>query len=384
MLALSGFSVGITGHRRAIEQSDMLAKRGATVMIGPTIQSVPLDDIDATIVATQRIIAEPVDVIVLTTGVGTRSWLGVAELATIDDELRAASRNAIVLARGPKARSAAVGAGFDVFWQAPGETGSEIVAYLATMGVAGKRIAVQRDGGVDLPRSLAASIAELGADVIEVPVYRWKLPDDLQPALRLVAAVVAARIDALTFTSAIAVDNLFEIAPDEAALVAALSGPCIAVCVGPVTAESLRRHGVQRVVEPERARLGAMVQAVVSTLSGRSRTLEFDGTTAAWQGLALQVDGGTPTTLTHGEARLLDELTRRAPAVVPKEQLVDVGADAHAAETAVARLRSKLGPLGRAISAVPRRGYRCELVVGTVEQQRCPGTAPSRSSAAGE
>jgi uroporphyrinogen-III synthase len=367
MLALNGFAVGITGHRRSTEQADMLAKRGATVMVGPMIQSVPLDDIDATIVATRAIIADPVDVFVLTTGVGTRSWLGVAELASIDDDLRAASRSALVLARGPKARSAAIGAGLDVSWQAPGETGDEIVAYLDAMGVAGKRVAVQRDGGVDLPRSLAVMIGDLGAEVIEVPVYRWKLPDDLQPALRLVAAVVGGRIDVLTFTSAIAVDNMFEIAADEDALLAALNGPCVAVAVGPVTAQALRRHGVGRVVEPERARLGSMVQAVVSTLSGRSRTLAFDGMTASWQGLAVMLGDGSLTTLTVGEARLLDELTRRAPAVVPKQELVDAGSDGHAAESAVARLRVKLGPLGQAISAVPRRGYRCELVIGPAD-----------------
>ncbi len=69
------------------------------------------------------------------------------------------------------------------------------------------------------------------------------------------------------------------------------------------------------------------------------------------------------TTLTPGEERVLDQLVRRAPAVVAKASLVDAGVDAHAGEAAVARLRAKLGPLGAGIRSVPRRGYACALQV---------------------
>ncbi len=341
----------------------MLAKRGAEVLLGPVMQSVPLDDVDATIDATHCVLAEPVDVIVLTTGVGTRSWLAVAESAGIDAELRDAGQRAAVLARGPKARSAAIAGGLDVSWQAPGETSAEILDYLRGVDVSGKRVAVQRDGGVSGPRDLAAAVRDLGATVVDVPVYRWQLPDDVQPAKRLVAAAVAGRVDAVTFTSAIAADNIFELAPDEGALAAAMSESVAAVAVGPVTAEALRRHGVQRVIEPDRARLGAMVQALVATLSGLRRVIAYGSATATWQGSALAVGDAAPALLTSGEARLLGLLLDRAPAVVPKAALVERGTDEHAAEVAVARLRTKLGPLGAGIRTVPRRGYRCDLAV---------------------
>ena len=190
VLPLSGFSIGVTGHRRADEQADMLVKRGATAVVGTVMQSVPIDDLDATI----------------TRHAPDRGRAGGCHRAV--DRGRDADRgsawpsspawtttcggpaaSALVLARGPKARSAAMAGGIDVSWQAPGETGVEIVEHLEQLGVVGKRVAVQRDGGVDLPHSLAAMIRELGADVVEVPVYRWKLPDDLQPAQRLIAAV---------------------------------------------------------------------------------------------------------------------------------------------------------------------------------------------------
>jgi uroporphyrinogen-III synthase len=355
---LIGFSVGITGHRRSEEQAEMLTRRGARVMLGPVMRTVALDDVNATVSATAELLSRPIDVVVLTTGVGTRSWLGAVESAGLDADLRAACRSAVVLARGPKARSAAIGGGLDVEWQAPGETSDEIVAYLADRGVAAHRVAVQRDGG---GTAVADRIRALGASVVDIPVYKWTFPDDDRPARRLIDATISGQLDAVTFTCAVAVDNTFELAPDAAALATALSTRSRAVAVGPVTASALRRHGVSTVVEPERARLGSMVQALTADLSQRCLLLRYGAHEVAWQGSAVLVADGQPAILTTGERRVLELLLDRSPAVVPKAALLEDGTDAHAAEVAVARLRSKLGPLGAAIRTVPRRGYACEL-----------------------
>jgi uroporphyrinogen-III synthase len=359
--ALTGHTIGITGHRRWEEQAEMLTRRGAQVVHGPVMHTTLLHDSDATVRATERALCLPPELVVLTTGIGTRSWFAAAESAGLDGRLRDAGGAATVLARGSKARSAAIGAGLEVDWQARDETSAEVLAHLARLGVAGRRIVVQRDGGDPW---LADSIRALGADVIDVPVYRWHLPDTTAPALRLIEATGAGRLDAVTFTCAYAVANTFSLAPDPDALRAALAGPAVAVAVGPVCAAALRRRGVDPVVEPARARLGAMVKALILALEARHRLLRHAGATVRWQGSAL-VDAATGdvTTLTPSEARVLDVLVARAPAVVPKAELVDDGADAHAAEAAVARLRGKLGPLGAAIGTIPRRGYVCSLIV---------------------
>ena len=49
-----------------------------------------LGDIDATLAATARVLAAPVDVVVLTTGIGVRSWFEAAASAGLDEQLRAA------------------------------------------------------------------------------------------------------------------------------------------------------------------------------------------------------------------------------------------------------------------------------------------------------
>ncbi|MFL6204052.1 MAG: uroporphyrinogen-III synthase [Acidimicrobiales bacterium] len=358
--ALSGCTIGVTGDRRWQEQAEMLARRGATVVHGPVMRTGLLHDAGETLDATRRALCARADVIVLSTGIGTRSWLGVAESHGLDGAVRAWAADALVWSRGPKARSAAIASGIEVHWQAVTETSAEVVAELAARGVAGKRVVVQRDGS-SAPR-LAESIAALGADTVDVPVYRWDPPEDAGPGIRLLEATAARRVHAVTFTCAYAVDRAFDLAPDPDALRAALDGPVAAAAVGPVCARALRAHGVTTVVQPGRARLGAMVQALVTALSARHRVLSADGPELRWQGDLLFGDGHEAA-LTPTEARVLEVLVERAPGVVPKADLVEPGRDLHAAEAAVARLRTKLGPLAPAVRAVPRRGYACHLDV---------------------
>jgi uroporphyrinogen-III synthase len=360
---LAGYTIGITGHRRWEEQAEMLSRRGGRVLHGPTMSTSLLGDVDATIDVTRRVLAAPVDVVVLTTGIGVRSWFGAAESVGLDEELRAALNGGEVVARGPKALTAARAAGLEVTWTAPSETNDEVLAKLTEEGISGRRVVVQRDGGAPL---FADALAALGpADVLDVPVYRWHLPEDPTPARRLLEAAVDRQLDAVTFTCSYAVHNAFALCADPDSLNAAFDTEVLAVAIGPVTAGALRDHGVHRVVEPTRARLGSMVHALVGHFDQLAAVLRHGDATRRWQGTVLVADDGTETELTRGESRLLSILVRRAPTVVPKAALVEHGSDDHAAEVAVARLRSKLGPLGAGIRTVRRRGYACALEVSS-------------------
>jgi uroporphyrinogen-III synthase len=275
---LAGFTVGITGHRRWEEQAEMLERRGARILHGPVMQTNLLDDSDATVAATHAALAQPVDHVILTTGIGTRSWIGAAAGAGLDDQLIATLAAATVIARGPKARSAAINAGLPVHWQATSETNAEVLTHLARAGVRGARVVVQQDGGTGW---FADAVAALGARVIRVPVYTWQQPTDIAPAMRLLDAVLDRRVDAVTFTCAYAVANAFALAPDGEELRRAFAGATRAVAVGPVTADALRAHGVVDLIEPARARLGSMVRALVDDLAARHRVLRHHGTSCA-------------------------------------------------------------------------------------------------------
>jgi uroporphyrinogen-III synthase len=368
---LTGFTIGITADRRWEEQAELLRRRGARVLHGPSIRTLPLGESDALRTATEAVIARPPDVVLLTTGLGTRGWFGAAESFGLGDDLRSALRGARVLARGPKSAGAALTEGLEVSWSAPGERSSELLAHLDDgRDLAGAVVAVQLDGRGD--PVLADAVRRLGAtEVVDVPVYRWTLPDDLEPAQRLVAATCDGRVDAVTFTSAPAAQNLVAVAEDMGRaeeLRDALSGRVPAMCVGPVCAEAAERIGLLATVQPERSRLGAMVLALCAELAGRSAAFRAEGVEVVLQGSVAVVDGNE-IELAERERAVLAVLAERPGAVVSKAALLrrvwgPGEVDEHAVEVTVARLRRRLGLAGNAIETAVRRGYR--LVVDPV------------------
>jgi uroporphyrinogen-III synthase len=70
----------------------------------------------------------------------------------------------------------------------------------------GKRVVVQRYGETN--RELQAALESEGADVTEIVTYRWALPKDSAPLLRLIGALGRDEIDLVAFTSA-AGDSVF-------------------------------------------------------------------------------------------------------------------------------------------------------------------------------
>jgi uroporphyrinogen-III synthase len=266
---LRGRAVGVTADRRWEEQQRLFTARGAEVVHGPTMRTVDLTADVALRAATDALVAAPPDYLVATTGMGMRMWLEAAGGWGQAEALRNALAPARIVARGAKAASALRAAGFDVWWRAPEERMDQIVARLAEEDLAGARVAVQLFEPGDHPSTVA--VAALAGDVVEVPVYRWLLPEDPAPAQALIARAVAGDLDAVTFTSQPAVRHLFRIAEtrgDGERLRAAFDGGLLAACVGPVCAEAAIEEGIAAPVWPEPNRLTMMVRQVTDLLAG--------------------------------------------------------------------------------------------------------------------
>jgi uroporphyrinogen-III synthase len=201
--------------------------------------------------------------------------------------------------------------------------------------------------------------------VVGVPVYRWLPPEDLGPVDRLVDAAVARTLDAVTFTSAPAAASLLSRAEERGLLdelLAALGHDVLSACVGPVTALPLQSRGIGT-VQPERFRLGPLVQVLCRELPARARAFPVAGHRVEIRGHAVLVDGALKPVPPAGMS-LLRALSRRPGWVVSRAELLRVlpgaGRDEHAVETAMARLRSALGT-PKLIQTVVKRGYRLAL-----------------------
>ena len=360
---LAGFTVGVTAARRAEELATMLERRGAVVQHGAALRIVPLADDTELRRATQELIERPPDIAVATTGIGFRGWVEAADGWGVGEELLAALGAGRLLARGPKARGAIRASGLVDEWSPPSESSAEVLEYLLAGGVEGARIAVQLHGE-PLP-DVVESLELAGAEVVEVPVYRWIAPSDLGPLDRLTDAALAGGVDALAFTSAPAVASMLARAAERGLrdeLITAMRGPVMALCVGPVTAAPLLAVDVPT-VQPERSRLGAMVRRLEAALPERAQRLPVAGHAFEMRGHAVVVDGVLRAVPPAGMA-VLRALSRRPGRVVARGELLRVlpgsSDDEHAVETAVARLRGCLGE-ARLVQTVVKRGYRLAL-----------------------
>jgi uroporphyrinogen-III synthase len=361
VLPLAGFTVGVTADRRAEEQIELLRRRGATVLHGPVIRTLPLGSDAALREVSEELLRRPPDYVIANTGIGMRAWFAAAETWGDGDALADSLSKAQVFARGPKAAAAAHTAGLEVAWRAPSERLEEVVDLLLEEPLRGVRIAYQEHG--DDVADAIERLRSAGADVLQVPVYRWILPDDVASAQRLIESALAGRVHALTFTSAPSVRNFFAIAARAGRaddLRAAFGDRLLAACVGPVCAEQAMDDGIAEPIVPGKARLGLMIRALCDRLTTRAVELHVRGCRLRIQGTAVVVDG-EQVDLSEREADVLRVLAERSNVVVSKQQFLrevwSGTTDSHVVEVTIGRLRRRLGDLGDAIRVVPRRGY---------------------------
>ncbi|MFD7246084.1 uroporphyrinogen-III synthase [Streptomyces massasporeus] len=360
---LAGFTVGVTAARRADELGVLLQRRGAAVLHAPALRIVPLADDSELLAATKEIIEQVPDIVVATTAIGFRGWVEAADGWGLGEELLSRLGGVRIMARGPKVKGAVRAAGLTEEWSPSSESMAEVLDRLLEEGVDGLRIAIQLHGE-PLPGFVEALRAS-GAEVLGVPVYRWMPPEDITPVDRLLDATVARSLDAVTFTSAPAAASLLSRAEERGLLdevLAALSHDVLPACVGPVTALPLQSRGIDT-IQPERFRLGPLVQLLCKELPARARSFPVAGHRVEIRGHAVLVDGDLKPVPPAGMS-LLRALSHRPGWVVARADLLRAlpgsGRDEHAVETAMARLRTALGT-PKLIQTVVKRGYRLAL-----------------------
>jgi uroporphyrinogen-III synthase len=358
---LTGWRVGLTAHRRADEQAELLRRRGATVVSGAVVRTLPFGDDRPLWEATEALVACPPQLVVATTGIGIRSWFGAAESWGVDGELTSALDPARRVARGPKARAALAAVGLPSHADEPTERLDRLVDGLLAAGVAGTRIALQLYGE-DVPWAVER-LSGAGADVVAVPVYTWTAAEDPRPARRLVEELVSGQLDAVTFTSSAAVRSFAALADDLGAgpaTRAAFSSTALAACVGPITCEMAEAVGFEHRCTPDRGRLGLLVRALSTDLHGRHRHLRVADREVVVHGASVWA-GQRHVLLTDLERLLFAALAERPGAVVSRRALKQRiwgqrGGDS-AIDSALSRLRRGLQPVGLSVETVHRRGW---------------------------
>lgn len=364
-LALTGCTIVVAADRRSIDLATALERRGAVVHRAPALSIVPNADDAELLRRTRLLIQTPPDIVVVTTGVGFRGWMDAAHEHGVDEQLADAFGGAHFVARGPKAHGAIQQAGFTADWVAESETAAEVGEYLLACGVAGKRIVVQHHGaGSD---GLDELLADAGADVLSVTVYRWGPPPNPEVVRRSAAQAAAGEADAVLFTSAPGAASWLAVAEQEGAIERirsrASTGRLLIAAVGPVTAVPLQDADLTTTIA-DRGRLGSLARAVIAHFGGgRTPSVHTaEGRLEVRSGGAL-VDGRF-VALSRTAVVLLEALSEAGGRVLSRAELGAIlpggERNAHAVEVAVARLREALGDISL-IQTVVKRGYRLDV-----------------------
>ena len=181
--------------------ASLLEKQGAIAFRAPALAEEPDLDPDAI----RQLIADwavhPVRLAIFQTGVGVRAVFEAVDRLGLDEQLLALLAGSTVAVRGPKPTAVLRGRNVRIDFSAEDPyTTHEVLAAIREVDIAGQRVLVQRYGETNL--GLEEGLESRGASVIEVPTYRWALPPDTGPLLRLLDALERGEIDAAVFTSA--------------------------------------------------------------------------------------------------------------------------------------------------------------------------------------
>lgn len=367
--ALAGYRIGITSSRRVEELASMLERHGAVVESAPALRTLSCTEDVQLRDATGACAEQPPDILIANTGVGMKGWFDAAADWGLGAKLVESLRRCEILARGPKAVGAVRAAGLRESWVSASESLDDILTHLRGRDLTGKRIVLQEHG--TSTSAVVAALERQGSEVTVVAVYRCLPAADQAPLFRLVDLVADRQLDAVVFTAAPAVTVLMDVAAAagrKQEVMYALRGHVIAACVGPVTAEAFGHWGIP-VIQPARARLGALAREIVVQLPSRrhgtridigGRQLVLTGADAALDGAAVRL---TPATYA-----VLKALAREPGRIVSRQDLLRElpsghAASEHAVEAAVARLRTAVG--ADLVRTVVKRGYRLAVEPGT-------------------
>lgn len=260
----AGRTVAAFESRMADQMATLITRHGGNPLVAPSMQEIPLENNSEALDFAKHLMAGDVDLLILLTGVGTRTLVDIWKTEFSLEVIRQTLAGTTLVCRGPKPIAALKELGLKPHITVPEpNTWRDILHTLDAgkpEGLSGLRIAIQEYGTTNT--DLVQGLIERGAQVRSVPVYRWALPDDVEPLKRTLRCIVDGNVSVVLFTSAAQVDHivqLFDTTDGLAAFLDALKKTMVA-SIGPVTSQRLRHHQLPVDFEPSHAKMGILVK----------------------------------------------------------------------------------------------------------------------------
>ncbi|MCA9178025.1 MAG: uroporphyrinogen decarboxylase [Planctomycetales bacterium] len=273
---LEGLRVASLESRRADEMRNLIERFGGTAIVAPSMQELPLDENTAAIDFAHQVLTGQVNLAVFLTGVGFEHLMAVVDRNVNRQRFLDNLSDIDTVARGPKPAVAMKKFGITPTYRVPEpNTWRELLELVDREQLirSNQQVALLEYGKPN--PSLVAGLEARGAHVQQVPIYRWTLPDDVEPLKQLARDVLAGRIDVLLVTSAQQIEHFLAVGSgrysgsgndagaDLEHLKRMLKRVVIA-SIGPTTSEALRERGLPVDLESSPPKMGAMLKSLAA------------------------------------------------------------------------------------------------------------------------
>lgn len=261
---LNGLKVTSFESRRAKEIEKLIIYHGGVPRVAPSMREVPISQSKEAFKFAKELMEGNFDMVILMTGVGTRALVKAVSSKYPEKDFLNALKKVTVLARGPKPVAA-----LREYKLKPNITVPEpntwrdiLITLENETDIKGKKIAVQEYGISN--KEFISCLKKKGAKVTSVPIYKWELPEDIEPLKDAIKSISGGNEDIALFTSSQQIYHLFDVARKIGSIKKLKQGlkTTLVGSIGPTTSETLYRFGIYPDYEPDSPKMGNLIREV--------------------------------------------------------------------------------------------------------------------------
>lgn len=281
--SFDGLNVTSFESRRSEEIKKLIKYHKGNPRVAPSMRELPEAESPDISFFAKQLFAGKIDLLILMTGVGTRFLSNLIINDYGKEKYLKALKGTTILARGPKPVAALreLDVKADITVPEP-NTWRDILKTIEenALDIKEKNVFVQEYGISN--KKFTDSLTNLGANVETITIYKWALPEDINPLKDAIKSISEGNEDCLLFTSSQQVVNLLDIASGqglESSLRHGIKSAVIA-SIGPTTTETLNEKGFSVDYEPNSPKMGNLVREMArsaSVLLNKKRTALNNG-----------------------------------------------------------------------------------------------------------
>jgi uroporphyrinogen-III synthase len=264
MRQFQGATIALLEARMSDEIANMIRRFGAVPYSVPAVRESVQDNRQLVGRFLDQLAAGAIHIVVFQTGVGATLLVQEADQLSRKPDLIDGLARTTVVCRGPKPTGALKRLGIaSDYGVAEPYTTSDLLNTLAGLDIAHKQVAIVQYG--EHNEQLLRTLRERQAQVVDLCLYTWEMPDDITPLQTLIRSIIDRHVDAVVFTTQVQARHLMRIAEDLHAagqLIDALKDHVVVASIGPTCTNVLCGYGIEPHVAPRHPQMGQLIKAL--------------------------------------------------------------------------------------------------------------------------